>query len=174
VQIPLGEQRPKPWAREHGELESRSRAVLPSGRDVFYVAAFSETEGEANVLDNSHTRGNLHRTRNQRLPAGRVLIHDAFITIDDERIKSHLDRVVRGTVEETLNALLDAEADRLCNAQRIALSRLLYRRTNRRPGLCYPAKDQRELAAECRRLKSMLVPDKRPSPGISSCAHAAW
>jgi transposase-like protein len=35
-----------------------------------------------------------------------------------ERIKSHLDRVVRGTVEETLNALLDAEADRLCNAQR--------------------------------------------------------
>ena len=40
------------------------------------------------------------------------------ITIDDERIKNHLDRVVRGTVEETLNALLDAEANRLCNAQR--------------------------------------------------------
>jgi putative transposase len=40
------------------------------------------------------------------------------VTIDDERIKNHLDRVVRGTVEETLNGLLDAEADRLCNAQR--------------------------------------------------------
>jgi putative transposase len=40
------------------------------------------------------------------------------ITIDDERIKNHLDRVVRGSVEETLNALLDAEADRLCHAQR--------------------------------------------------------
>src|SRR5271169_6742862 len=40
------------------------------------------------------------------------------ITIDDERIKNHLDRVVRGSVEDTLNALLDAEADRLCNAQR--------------------------------------------------------
>jgi len=40
------------------------------------------------------------------------------ITIDDERIKSHLERVVRGTVEETLNAWLDAEADRLCNAHR--------------------------------------------------------
>jgi putative transposase len=39
------------------------------------------------------------------------------ITIDDERIKSHLDRVVRGSVEETLNALLEAEADRLCNAR---------------------------------------------------------
>jgi len=33
------------------------------------------------------------------------------IKIDDERIKGHLDRVVRGTVEETLNALLDAAAD---------------------------------------------------------------
>ena len=40
------------------------------------------------------------------------------ISIDDERIKSHLGRMVRGTVEETLNALLEAEADRLCNAQR--------------------------------------------------------
>ena len=28
------------------------------------------------------------------------------IRIDDERIKGHLDRVVRGTVEETLNSLL--------------------------------------------------------------------
>ncbi len=33
-------------------------------------------------------------------------------------ITSHLDRVVRGSVEETLNALLDVEADRPCNAQR--------------------------------------------------------
>ena len=41
-----------------------------------------------------------------------------IVKIDDERIKGHLDRVVRGTVEDTLNALLDAEADRLCNAQR--------------------------------------------------------
>jgi hypothetical protein len=40
------------------------------------------------------------------------------ITIDDDRIKSHLDRIVRGSVEETLNTLLDAEIDPLCNAQR--------------------------------------------------------
>jgi transposase-like protein len=40
------------------------------------------------------------------------------IKIDDERIKGHLDRIVRGTVEETLNALLEAEAERLCNASR--------------------------------------------------------
>src|SRR3984893_2006815 len=40
------------------------------------------------------------------------------ITIDDERIRSHVDSVVRGSVEETLNALLDAEADRLATAKR--------------------------------------------------------
>ena len=40
------------------------------------------------------------------------------IRIDDERIQDHLKHVVRGSVEETLNALLDAEADRLCNAGR--------------------------------------------------------
>jgi transposase-like protein len=40
------------------------------------------------------------------------------IKIDDERIKGHLDRIVRGSVEETLNALLDAEADRLVGAGR--------------------------------------------------------
>jgi hypothetical protein len=45
------------------------------------------------------------------------------IRIDDERIKGHLDRVVRGTVEETLNSLLDAEADRLCNRTKIRTQR---------------------------------------------------
>ena len=40
------------------------------------------------------------------------------IRIDDEQIKGHLGRIVRGTVEETLNALLDAKADRFCNVGR--------------------------------------------------------
>ena len=40
------------------------------------------------------------------------------IRIDDERIQDHLKHVVRGSVEETLNALLDAEADRLANMLR--------------------------------------------------------
>jgi putative transposase len=40
------------------------------------------------------------------------------IQIDDARIRDHLGEMVRGTVEETLNALLDAEADRLCGAGR--------------------------------------------------------
>ena len=36
------------------------------------------------------------------------------IRIDEARIKDHLVVMVRGTVEEALNAMLDAEADRLC------------------------------------------------------------
>ena len=40
------------------------------------------------------------------------------IEIDEARIRDHLGELVRGSVEETLNALLDAEADQLCNAGR--------------------------------------------------------
>ena len=34
------------------------------------------------------------------------------IRIDEARIRDHLGEMVRGTVEEALNAMLDAEADR--------------------------------------------------------------
>jgi putative transposase len=40
------------------------------------------------------------------------------IKIDEAQIRSHLGEMVRSTVEETLNDMLDAEADRLCNAKR--------------------------------------------------------
>jgi len=40
------------------------------------------------------------------------------IEIDEARIKDHLGELVRGSVEDTLNTLLDAEADQLCNAAR--------------------------------------------------------
>ena len=40
------------------------------------------------------------------------------IEIDEARIKDHLGELVRGSVEDTLNALLDAEADQLYNAAR--------------------------------------------------------
>ena len=46
------------------------------------------------------------------VPMGQV------IQIDEARIKDHLGEMVRGTVEEALNGLLDAEADRLCGAAR--------------------------------------------------------
>jgi len=40
------------------------------------------------------------------------------VQIDEGRIHAHLDEVVRATVKETLNALLDAEADQLCGARK--------------------------------------------------------
>jgi len=40
------------------------------------------------------------------------------VEINEGRIADHLDKLVRGTVEETLNSMLEAEADALCGAQR--------------------------------------------------------
>lgn len=40
------------------------------------------------------------------------------IQIDEDQIREHLGELVRGSVEETLNQLLDEEADKLCNAAR--------------------------------------------------------
>ena len=40
------------------------------------------------------------------------------IQIDDDRVRHYLKNVVRGSVEDTLNAMLDTEAERLCNASR--------------------------------------------------------
>lgn len=40
------------------------------------------------------------------------------IKIDGDAVRGHLDELVRSTVEDTLNKLLDAEADQLCGAKR--------------------------------------------------------
>lgn len=52
------------------------------------------------------------KEENEGRPMGQV------IKIDEARIRDHLGELVRGSVEETLNALLDAEADELCGAGR--------------------------------------------------------
>ena len=49
---------------------------------------------------------------------GMKAVPGPVVQIDDRHIQAHLDEVVRSTVEETLNALLDAEADRLCGARK--------------------------------------------------------
>lgn len=41
-----------------------------------------------------------------------------LIQIDQGQVRAHLDEVVRGTVEQTLNTLLEEEADRVCRAGR--------------------------------------------------------
>jgi len=40
------------------------------------------------------------------------------LQVDEAKLRGHVDEVVRSSVEETLNGLLDAEADEICRAQR--------------------------------------------------------
>lgn len=40
------------------------------------------------------------------------------IGVDDKQLRGHIDEAVRSSVEETLNELLDAEANRIGGAQR--------------------------------------------------------
>jgi len=40
------------------------------------------------------------------------------ISVDENQVSDHLKTIVRSTVEETLNAMLDKEADELCHAKR--------------------------------------------------------
>ena len=40
------------------------------------------------------------------------------IRVDEEQLQGHVDQAVRTSVEETLNTMLEAEADQLCRAQR--------------------------------------------------------
>jgi transposase-like protein len=40
------------------------------------------------------------------------------VVVDTEKVRGHLDEVVRSTVEQTLNQLLDEEADRVAGAGR--------------------------------------------------------
>lgn len=49
-------------------------------------------------------------------PLGKV------IRIDESEIRDHMDEIVPGTVEETLNAMLDTEANQSCQAQRFERS----------------------------------------------------
>ena len=49
-----------------------------------------------------------------------------MVSVDEDQVRGHVDEVVRTSVEETLNGLLDAEADQLCQAKR-------YERTADRP-----------------------------------------
>ena len=67
------------------------------------------------------------------------------IEINESQIQDHLGELVRGTVEETLNSMLDAEADSLCNAARYERTA---QRTDTRAG--YYERDLQTKAGEVR------------------------
>jgi transposase-like protein len=49
---------------------------------------------------------------------GKCVEFTEVIKVDEGKVRQHLDEVVRQSVEETLNGLLEAEADELCGAKR--------------------------------------------------------
>ena len=77
-----------------------------------------------------------------------------IIHIEQEQLTRHLDNVVRGTVEQTLNELLDAEADRLCQAK-------LYERSDKRRDTRagYYTRNLSIKAGEVRRASRELSPE---------------
>ncbi|MCG8448117.1 MAG: transposase [Pirellulales bacterium] len=45
-------------------------------------------------------------------------VSGGMLSVDEAQVRGHVDEVIRTSVEETLNGLLDAEADQLCGAKR--------------------------------------------------------
>ena len=64
---------------------------------------------------------------NQHFERRKQTIFDKIIHLNEEVIKGQIKELVRGSVEETLNELLEAEADRLTQAAR-------YERNEQRQG----------------------------------------
>ena len=56
------------------------------------------------------------------------------IAVDEQELRSHVSEVVRQSVEETLNGLLEAEADALCQAKRYERNA---QRASTRAGHCH-------------------------------------
>ena len=61
---------------------------------------------------------NLVKCNNQVKTDGGLSPVAGVIKIDERQVQDHLGELVRQSVEETLNGLLDAEADELCGAKR--------------------------------------------------------
>lgn len=55
----------------------------------------------------------------ERVANGAGFGQGQIVQIDEERIRGHLSELVRGTVEETLNAMLEAEAEQQLGASKL-------------------------------------------------------
>ncbi len=59
-----------------------------------------------------------------------------IIKVEPQKLKSHLGAMVRDTAEDARNEMLDAEADRLCNAGRYPPQADSEARQDQRAGSC--------------------------------------
>ena len=96
------------WTVVHGfalQPLQRLQTALPSDMLTLTTATHIKDTEDCFINNNTTTT---------EIPAG----NDGIININESGIRSYLDTVVKGTVESTLNGLLDAEADELCKASK--------------------------------------------------------
>jgi transposase-like protein len=68
--------------------------------------------------------GSYHTTINQTQSEATTMAEDNIVAlkgaiqVNEQELRGHIDETVRSSVEETLNALLDAEAESQCGAKR--------------------------------------------------------
>ncbi len=74
------------------------------------MESVSRSTADASVLTEEGSANGPADTANRSL--------NGVIVVDAEKVRGHLDEVVRSTVEQTLNQLLDKEADRVAGAGR--------------------------------------------------------
>ena len=82
-----------------------------------------------------------------------------LIQIDEHQIRSHVREVVRSSVEETLNGLLDAEADQLCGGKK-------YERTDARRDT-RAGSYERKLQTQAEEVKLTPSPESSASTDLS-------
>jgi transposase-like protein len=77
-----------------------------------------ETAGYVTLQTTELPAANVAATPPEEVSDGRQEELKGILTLNADRVESHLDKTVRQTVEKVLNDLLDAEADELCGAKR--------------------------------------------------------
>jgi transposase-like protein len=93
-------------------------------------------------------------SRDSQVNAGKATGN--LVQINEAEVREHLGELVRGSVEETLNALLDQEADQVCRATR-------YERTPERQDT-RAGSYQRKLQTQAGEVTLMASPENRYQP----------
>src|SRR5688572_4004380 len=82
----------------------------------FATTPFSKESSMDSVAANAGTASGLTREVSEGNGHKETEALKGALVVDTDKVRGHLDEVVRSTVEETLNAMLDAEADRVAGA----------------------------------------------------------
>lgn len=85
--------------------------------DPVYVS-FAHFETVASVWFNDNCQATTTQTEEDTTMGDDSTLTLEALRVDEWKLKGHVNEMVRSSVEETLNGLLNAEADSICRAQR--------------------------------------------------------